>query len=318
MSPWSDPFAGLPLGRTSVAVLCYHNIGGNGVPEKAFRAQMAWLAGRGARTLRLDGLRKIADGAEISEVTGGRPAVLLTFDDGFRDLLTRVAPVLREHGFCATTFLVSNRMRPDDEPGMEGEIVADQAHEAWLTRGERSAWLSWAELRGLVDEGVLEAGSHSASHVKLPVSAPAPGPVPEHWSYAPWRGQAAAPRLSPDTTGPLWLESPGRLESAQEFKVRLEENLRASRLELEERLGRPARAFAWPWGEWSEEGREAALAAGFDQLFTLKRGSFCVGADASRIPRLEVRRKRGPAWFHSRLHIYTRKSLANLYSATRL
>ena len=82
--------------------------------------------------------------------TGGRPAVLLTFDDGFRDLLTRVAPVLREHGFCATTFLVSNRMRPDDEPGMEGEIVADQAHEAWLTRGERSTWLSWAELRGLV------------------------------------------------------------------------------------------------------------------------------------------------------------------------
>lgn len=308
----------LPLGRSSVAVLCYHNIGGNGVPEEAFRVQMAWLAGQGARTLRLGDLRLIADGTPVAEVTGGRPAVLLTFDDGFRDLLTRVAPILREHGFCATTFVVSNRMRPDDEPGMEGEIVADKAHEAWLLRGERSAWLSWPELRGLVDEGVLEAGSHSASHVKSPVTAPIPGHASSHWAHAPWRGRAASPRLAPDTAGPLWLESQGRLETAIEFKVRLEENLRASRTELESRLGREIHALAWPWGEWSEESGEAAQTAGFNLLFTLERGAFSAGADASRIRRLEVRRRKGPSWFHSRLHIYTRKILANLYSATRL
>lgn len=313
-----SPLSSLPLGRSSVAVLCYHNIGGNGVPEQAFSAQMAWLAGLGVRTLRLDELRMVADGAAVADVTGGKPAVMLTFDDGFRDLFTRVAPVLREHGLCATTFVVSNRMRPDSEPGEEGEIVADRAHEAWLLRGERRAWLSWTELRALVDEGVLEAGSHSASHVKLPVSAPAPGPVPDHWAYAPWRGQDAAPRLAPDTAGPLWLESHGRLESPQELKARLEENLRASRSELETRLGRPARALAWPWGEWSGEGRQVARSAGFDLLFTLERGPFGPGTDSSRIPRLEVRRRKGPAWFHSRLHIYTRAGLARLYSATRL
>ncbi len=323
MSPSSDSLLGdLPLGRSSVAALCYHNIGGNGMPEQAFRAQMAWLAGRNARTLRLDELRMIADGAAVAEITGGRPAVLLTFDDGFRDLLTRVAPVLREHGFCATVFAVPNRMRPDNEPGEEDEIVADKAHEAWLLRGDRRAWLSWGELCALVDEGVLEAGSHSASHVKLPISAPVPGPAPDHWAYAPWRtqegGQTSVPRLAPDTAHPLWLEKSGRLESPQEFKVRLEENLRSSRAALETRLGRPARALAWPWGEWSEEGRQAALNAGFDQLFTLRRGAFGSGADATRIPRLEVRRGRKASWFHSRLHIYTRHGLARLYSAARL
>ncbi|EPR42285.1 polysaccharide deacetylase [Desulfovibrio sp. X2] len=312
MSPSARPAPG----RSSVPVLCYHNIGGNGVSEEMFAAQMAWLADRGVRTLRLEELRSVVDGGKGATALDG-PRVLLTFDDGFRDLLTRIAPVLRRHGFSAVSFVVPDRVRPEDEEGEDAPIIADRAHEAFVQRGERRAWLSWSELRGLVDEGVLEAGSHSLHHLMFPVSAPSPGPVPDHWAYAPWRGKAEAPRLAPDTAGPLWLAEQGRAETAEEFKARLEENLATSKRILESKLDREVASLAWPWGRWSADGVDAARAAGFDLLFTLERGPLCSGTDASRLPRLEVRRRKGLGWFASRVHIYSRAVLARLYSATR-
>lgn len=299
-------------GRSSVPVLCYHNIGGNGVPEESFAAQMNWLSACGMRSLTLAGFEAFLRGEPLES-----PSFLLTFDDGFRDLYTRAAPILRRHGFSCLAFIVPNRVREDAEPGTDAPIIADTAHEAFVLRGDRSAWMSWAEIAELQREGVVEVGSHSLTHRMASVSEAQAGEVPAHWAYAPWRGQKTFPRLAPELAGPIYSEEQGRLETDEEFKARVEENILRSRNELESRLGREVRSLAWPWGAWRPDGLLAARSAGIRQCFTLERGPLSRGTDPMRLPRLEVRRAKGISWFASRVHIYSRAFFARLYSAMR-
>lgn len=309
--PWSRM-----LGTSSVPVLCYHNIGGNGVPLEAFKHQMRWLARAGAATLGLDDLRTVLDGLRPD-----RPSVCITFDDGFRDLYTRVAPVLREHGFRAVVFAISGRLRPDDEPGTEKDIVADEAHRAFVLHGDRSAWLSRGELAALSGEGLLDVGSHSASHAMGPVSPPELADIPDHWAYAPWqdgRQSPPAPRLAPEFSAPLWNAAQGRPETDEEMHARVTDDLRRSRTDLEAFIGRPVTAFAWPWGKSHPVSARAARDAGLDLVFPLARGPVCAATPRDAVPRLEVRRRKGPAWFASRMFIYSRATVARLYSAARI
>ena len=302
----------LAPGRSSVPVLCYHNIGGNGVPEESFAAQMDWLTARGVRSLTLGGFKTFLRGEPLRG-----PSVLLTFDDGFRDLYTRAAPILRRHGFSCLAFVVPNRVREDHEPGTGEPIMADAAHEAFVLRDDRSAWMSWAEIAELQRDGVVEVGSHSRTHRMAPVSEARAGEVPAHWAYAPWRGRKVFPRLAPELAGPIRVEEQGRLETIDEFKARVEENILKSRNELESRLGCEVHSLAWPWGAWRPEGLLAARKAGIRLGFTLERGPILPGTDPMRLPRLEVRRMKGLSWFASRVHIYSRALFARLYTATR-
>ena len=70
-------------------------------PSRRTRSAARWttLAASGQRVLDL---------YEIDDLTlePGEAAVALTFDDGFRDVLQHALPVLREHGFPSTVFVV--------------------------------------------------------------------------------------------------------------------------------------------------------------------------------------------------------------------
>jgi peptidoglycan/xylan/chitin deacetylase (PgdA/CDA1 family) len=308
LARWPDLFVG-----SSLPVLCYHNVGGNGVPRALFRRQMAWLAGHGYRTLGLSELTAV--------LAGHRPigrAVLLTFDDGFRDLFTFIGPVLAGHGFTGLAFVITDRLRPEGEPGLDGEIIADQAHAGFIDRGERSAWLSAEELKKLTAQGLFEVGSHTARHAMRPLGPARPGPVPGHWAYGPWRGAMSAPELAPELAGPLWRAADGRPETVQEFYERAVETLTQSRRELASVTGTEVASLAWPWGRYHPVAVEAARQAGFELVFSLARGPLVPGADACRLPRLEVRRGRGMGWFVSRLKIYGNARLARWYSAGRM
>lgn len=304
------------LGRSSVPVLCYHNIGGNGVPLAAFTAQMRWLAASEVRTLGLGELRRVLAGEPLSA-----PAVCLTFDDGFCDLYTRVAPLFAQLGLRGAVFVINNRLRADDAPRHEGEVVADAAHKAFTLAGDRSAWLSGAELRELADAGLLDVGSHSLTHAMAPLGPAELTDIPTHWAYAPWREGARpgpAPRLAPELAGPLWREGQGRAETEAEMHARVLDNLARSRQGLEALLGRPVTALAWPWGQGHPVARRAAREAGLDLVLTLRRGPVGPGTDPLAVPRLEVRRAKGPGWFRSRVFLHSRAGLARAYSAMRV
>jgi peptidoglycan/xylan/chitin deacetylase (PgdA/CDA1 family) len=77
-------------------------------------------------------------------------AVALTFDDGFRNFNSHALPILREFGFPATVFVVSERCGGRN----------DWAQPAGIPSLEL---MSWRELEAAAAAGV-ELGAHTATH----------------------------------------------------------------------------------------------------------------------------------------------------------
>jgi peptidoglycan/xylan/chitin deacetylase (PgdA/CDA1 family) len=140
---------GLP--RPGLRILYYHRISAErdplAVPPDAFRRQMEALAASGQR---------VVDLYEIDDVTlePGEAAIALTFDDGYRDVLDHGLPVLREHGFPSTVFVV---------PG----AIAGVAAFSWYAAGEMPPLAGWDELRAQERAGLVHFEPHTMTHPVL-------------------------------------------------------------------------------------------------------------------------------------------------------
>ena len=98
--------AGAALRGRGVAVLMYHRITRAGDPfpgtdVHAFRAQMRWLS-RHCRPIAADDFE-----AALAAPARGRPPVLVTFDDGYRDYHDHAYPILQEFAVPALVFLAT-------------------------------------------------------------------------------------------------------------------------------------------------------------------------------------------------------------------
>lgn len=134
-------------------VLLYHRVVGRHDPDDpravtvdAFERHMRALESRG---LRGSSIGEIADSTQRRG--GTKPSVGLTFDDGYEDVRTRVAPVLERFGFSATVFLVTGRLG---------------GHADWTGLEVRARLLDWDQVRELSSAGI-EFGSHTRTHARL-------------------------------------------------------------------------------------------------------------------------------------------------------
>ncbi|MEV6314912.1 polysaccharide deacetylase family protein [Streptomyces sp. NPDC051776] len=134
-------------------LLMYHSVTGYTedpyritVTPDRLRRQLRWLAGRG--------LRGVGVAELLRERAAGRGSRLvgLTFDDGYADFTENAVPLLREHGFRATVFVV---------PGCLG------GDNGWDPLGPRKPLLTEEGIRAAVVAG-MEVGSHGMLHVSLP------------------------------------------------------------------------------------------------------------------------------------------------------
>jgi peptidoglycan/xylan/chitin deacetylase (PgdA/CDA1 family) len=107
-----------------------------------FAEQMQWLNDSGFQGVSL------AEALASNSKPGARPAVAITFDDGFRDFHTDAWPVLQRHGFTATMYLPT----------------AFIASTRKSFRGKEC--LTWSEVRELRAQGA-QFGSHTVNHPKL-------------------------------------------------------------------------------------------------------------------------------------------------------
>jgi peptidoglycan/xylan/chitin deacetylase (PgdA/CDA1 family) len=104
---------------------------------------MKWLRNAGYRTLDLHELPALFEnGTDLSK------RFVITFDGGFRDILTEGWPVMHQCGFSATVFLTTDRIRTSP------------------LRFEGADHLTWQDVCELHSEGV-SFGSRTVSHPDL-------------------------------------------------------------------------------------------------------------------------------------------------------
>jgi len=127
--------------RAGIPVLIYHEIATDGRPPgetvislESFEAQMRWLADHGYRTLSM---------AELVAVVAGRApmparAVVLTFDDGWKNVLNAV-PVLERHHMKASFWIIAGKGIGDD-------------------------YMTWSDVEALGRHPGFNVESHTMSH----------------------------------------------------------------------------------------------------------------------------------------------------------
>ena len=121
-------------GKPPLPILNYHSVGAQAddytVTEAQFAQQLDWLQSAGFRTV------------PLHDALAPQPrAIVLTFDDGKEDALTRVLPALQRRGMRAAFFI------PTALVGQPG-------------------YLTWDGVRALRAAG-MEIGSHSVDHARL-------------------------------------------------------------------------------------------------------------------------------------------------------
>jgi len=136
-----------------VAILTYHSLDDSGAtlstPPRIFAAQMQSLHERGIQVSPLSQVWQVLHGQ-----AGKEPLVVLTFDDGFRNVYEYGFPVLQYYGFPATVFLVTDYC---------GALNAWPGQPAAV---ERRPLLGWPEVREMSAAGI-SFGSHTRTHPDL-------------------------------------------------------------------------------------------------------------------------------------------------------
>ena len=140
----------LPTRQRVVPILMYHRVdyvqASTPAPTKAltvspedFRHQMKWLKRHGYHTITQ---RSLFNALMCGDHLRRKP-IVVTFDDGYRDVYRYASPVIEHLGMHATSYLITERISGDDR-----------------------SFLSWRQVRRFEKRGV-EIGSHTVSHASL-------------------------------------------------------------------------------------------------------------------------------------------------------
>lgn len=247
-----------------VAVLAYHGVRPDSLPDGSLHLEelhvRASRLDAHCRMLRALGCSPLSFTDWCDIAAGRRPlpprAVMLTFDDGYRSVLTEALPVLERHAMPATVFVCTGPVerqvrfwfdalaerRGHDAVAHAKTLAYDEWRDA-VTRDEMRvapddphAPLTITEVRQLSAHPLVAIGAHTETH-------------------------------------PMLARAPERVQR---------EEIQRSRASLEAWLGRPVTAFAYPNGRPGEDfttvAARAVADAGFAHAFAI-RAAFANPAD---------------------------------------
>lgn len=138
-------------GQPGLRIVFYHRVTDErddlAVSVARFREQMDFLASEGFRVYDL------LEGHELfSQGVLPEKSLVLTFDDGYRDVQENAVPILAERGFRATVFVVTG--------ALEGT-----ASFAWYRR--QPPLMTWEDVVELERQGTLRFEAHTLTHPRL-------------------------------------------------------------------------------------------------------------------------------------------------------
>src|SRR3972149_7445075 len=134
---------------------------------------------------------------------------LLTFDDGLKETYYNADPVLEALNYTAVIFVITRQS---------------------IEKEDHSYYLNKKELHQMQDSNRWEIESHGyVGHVKIPI-----GPNGEQGSFY---------------GNKRWLDEEQRMETDEEYKKRVENDLRISKNMIEIEFNKEVIAFAPPFGD---------------------------------------------------------------------
>src|SRR6266542_1995603 len=299
--------------RPRVPILRFHRVNDDNdpfmpsLPTAVFAARMAHIA-RHYTVLQVEELS-----LRLQQGRAPRNGLALTFDDGYRDNLTHVAPILKRMGLPATIFLVTGYI------GTPNALWFDRVAMAFKTAAARRVAMGQGRMfpLGTVRERLLALDA-ALAHLKwLPdedrrvatdrlIAALRPGGSERPKRLMLSWDEVTALRGLGFSVGAHTVTHPilSRLAPARAW-----EEIQGSTAAIEKALGEPVNAFAYPnggAGDYNDTVKELVRSAGFSCAVTTRRG-----LNDTDTPLLELRR--GGPWEH---HLPTYALKLAYYSAT--
>lgn len=197
-----------------------------------------WLKGTGWSAISLDDVAAAARGVRPLP----EKPILISFDDGYESLYTRVFPLIKIYRYPIVAALVGNWMeggRPDGTV-LYGDRVVPRAN-----------FISWAQAREMQASGLVEIASHS---------------------YNLHRGVLANPQgnMIPAAITRQYDRATGQYETDAQYRDRIRADLSRARGQMAANMGRAPRALVWPFGRYSGPALEVAKQLGFTFALTLE------------------------------------------------
>lgn len=146
------------------------------------------------------------------EITLPDRSFLLTFDDGRKDSYYPADPILKALGYNAVMFVITGFS---------------------LNTEESKYYIGTEELRHMIKSGRWEVQSHGKHDH-------------EFYEITPLGARGLF------LTNKKWLSNEGRMETDEEYQMRIETDLRESKKELEETFGITIVSFAFPYGDFGQ------------------------------------------------------------------
>ena len=214
--------------------------------------QFQWLRENGYHVVSLDAILAARSGGPKLPPR----ALLLTFDDGYRSMYTRVFPLLRLFNYPAVIGLVGEWLQDESD----GRVFYGDR------RVPRERFLTWPQVREMAASGLVEVASHSF-RLHQGVLGNAQGGMPP----------AAITRIN----NPLAKS----YESDEVYVARLRADLARNSDLIANQTGRRPRVMIWPYGAYNMLAVGASAAEGMPTTMTLDAGPNSPDQPLSRMRR---------------------------------
>ncbi|MBS0308086.1 MAG: poly-beta-1,6-N-acetyl-D-glucosamine N-deacetylase PgaB [Proteobacteria bacterium] len=248
----------------SFRVLCYHDIRDNlrasfqtapdstAIGTRELIAQFNWLNENGYKPV---SLQQIVD-ARAGKGSLPDKAVLLTFDDGYKSVYTKVFPLLQQFHFPAVIALVGDWIEtPTGSKVHYGdELVA------------REQFATWDDVREMVASGLVEVASHSHDLHKGIVANPQGNLIPAAVAHA-------------------WSQEHRAYETEAQYAKRIRADLKRNADLIARKLGKRPRAMVWPYGMYNMHMAQWSAEAGMPITMNLEAGANTPAQPLSRMRR---------------------------------
>ena len=241
-------FAEAPVGLIQTFdVFSYHDVKDNvdgdleqettTISTKNLTRHFAWLQAHDYHPISINDL---LDAKLGKKMLPSKP-VLLTFDDGYESVYSRVYPLLKLYQYPAVSALVGSWL----------EVKNGQMVQYGDEKVARERFLSAQQIKEMADSGLVEFASHSYDLHRGILANPQGNKM------------QAAVTLQYDAVTKTY-------ESRESYRERIKQDLLKNNLLIQNLTGKPSRAMVWPYGAQNAVTRELANELGMPITLTLE------------------------------------------------